>query len=358
MTRVTLLAAAAVFLCQANANAGLTFNISSTGDADADAGFQAAGDFWANIFTDDVTVNVNAGFANLGGSVLGQAGSTSTIQNYTAFRNAMLGDATSADDATMTANLPNAPAFSVFINETNEAGGGSFEDGYLDDDGGANNTNVRLTTANAKALGLIAGNNAGNDTTITFNNQFNWDFDPSDGIGAGLIDFVGVAIHELGHAMGFISGVDSLDFNDDGAFSDDAFRVTSMDFTRFSADSLVAGADLDFTADNRAKFYSIDGGTTAGGGLVGGSDHFSRGVQNGDGRQASHWRDNLGLGIMDPTSQPAGTANVVTALDIQAFDIIGWDLAATAVPEPSAFAFLMLAGVGLAGRRRRRELSA
>ena len=107
-------------------------------------------------------------------------------------------------------------------------------------------------------------------------------------------------------------------------------EVSALDFARHSPLSIAAGADLDFTADTRPKFYSIDGGITAGGGLVGGLDHFSLGPINGDGRSASHWRDgDLGdrvqLGILDPTINGAGNLDFVTDLDLQALDIIGFD---------------------------------
>ena len=65
---------------------------------------------------------------------------------------------------------------------------------------------------------------------------------------------------------------------------------------------------------------------------------FSTGRLNGDGRQASHWKDNLGLGILDPTFAP-GELGMVTPLDVRAFDVIGYDL--VVVPEPAAAAFIL-----------------
>ena len=341
------------FCCIAQADGQLRFNLTSTGDANADAGFQQAADFWSSQFDDDIEVNLTLGFSNLGGGILGQAGSTAQLYQYSDFASAIVNDSLSAADASFSSTLPSGNDFSVYINGTSESIAA-----FVDDDGGANNTQVRLNNAHAKALGLISATQAGQDAQITFNSAFNFDFDPSDGIGTGQQDFVGVAIHEIGHALGFTSGVDSVDQFGNGNFNDDAFTVvTPLDFARHSPDSIANGADIDLTADTRPKFYSIDGGLTAGGGLVGGLDHFSLGVTNGDGRQASHWRDNsLGdrvqLGILDPTAQGAGNLNIVTELDLQAIDIIGFNRIA-AVPEPSSL--LIIGGVfGTMLMRRRR----
>ena len=330
----------------------LSFNISSTGNANADAGFAAAGAYWSSIFSDPVTININAGFSNLGAGILGSAGSFAGNVSYTDFRNAMIGDATSASDATMVANLPTGPSFSMYINRTsdNPSGAGSPIQ-YNDNDGGANNTEVRINVATLRALGLYVAVDAQTDVNISFNSTFAWDFDPSDGVGAGLQDFVGVAIHEIGHTLGFTSGVDGLDGNP--GLAENAFRATPNDFTRFSLASENAGADMDFTADNRQKYFSIDGGATA---AIAGIDHFSRGRNFGDGQQASHWRDNLGIGIMDPTALPAGNVNVVSANDILMFDVVGWDLM-MAVPEPSTAIPLMALVIAIGIRRKRRQAS-
>ena len=86
------------------------------------------------------------------------------------------------------------------------------------------------------------------------------------------------------------------------------------------------------TADNRDKFFSVDGGTNA-------IALFANGIVLGDGRQASHWKDDLGIGIMDP-SVAFGERLDISQTDLRAFDVMGY----TVVPEPE---IVTLLGLGL-----------
>lgn len=330
--------------------AGLTISFTgSTGNTDADNGFQRAANFISSKFTDNVTITIDRGFDALAPNVLGQAGSASATLSYSLFRNQLIADATSSNDAIMTSNLPSGATYSAYLNRTLE--NSNLEAPYVDNNGSTNNQKVEITTANARALGFNLG--AFTDAAITFSSSFTWDFDNSDGISAGSQDFVGVAIHEIMHSMGFVSNVDFVD--GDPGQSEDLVFATSLDFTRFSTDSYSFGATVDLTADTRAKYFSIDGGVTN---LTpGASGGFSTGSDFGDGRQASHWKDGLGLGIMDPTANPAGQVNTVSNLDLLALDVIGWDSAdVTAVPEPGSLALMSLVsaiGVGVRYRRRK-----
>jgi PEP-CTERM motif len=359
----TAIAGAALF-ATTSANAALVFNFTflPTSSTQANNAFIQAGNRWSALFSDNVTIDLTVGLASLGTGILAQAGSSRSSFSYAAARAAMVADATSADDATAIANLAVGTSVGLMINRTsdNPNGAGSATP-FLDNNGSANNSTIRMTNANAKALGLAptAGNGGGLctascDAGIQFGDAFTWDFDPSDGITAGAFDFVGIATHEIGHALGFISGVDVLDNNGGGQFSSNQFTfVNTLDLFRYSALSATqAGGVLDFSADNRAKYFSIDRGVTNLGGAT-----FSNGSALGDGQQASHWKDSLGLGIMDPTAS-RGELLAISANDIRAFDVIGWTrrAQANAVPEPGTWAMMMV-GFGLVGGAMRRRRS-
>ena len=174
--------------------------------------------------------------------------------------------------------------------------------------------------------GCIPADAAGLDGTITFSSQISFDYDRSNGITAGQIDFVGLAAHELGHLLGFRSGIGDLGRNGTapGLNDNQLIFVNPLDLFRFSTRSIGPGGGIgviDWTADNTAKYFSVDGGATQ-------IATFSNGCDFGDGYEAHHWKNNLGLGIMNPTVH-SGDLLTISDTDLRAFDVLGYDLNST-----------------------------
>ncbi len=392
--------AAAICAMTASQSQAVTFVLNDTGGTAAGTqarrGFEIAAAYWSSVFTDDVTINLNIGFSALGTGILAQAGSTRAAITMTQGYNALNTDRTSALDTQAVANLrplgtSNFAGYGAvsaiangFANGTTAANGYTDLSTRLDNDGSGNNSTLSITKASAKALGLTttfsggAINYASSDASITFSNLFDFDFDPTDGIGSNSFDFIGVAIHEIGHALGFVSGVDSVDRNTAPGQTnatnlvtlENTITMSQLDLFRYSS-----AGNLDWSTQN-TPYFSLDGGVSQ----VFGDSRFSTGQLNGDGRQASHWKDAAAgapqIGVLDPTSG-RGQLQEVTALDLAAYDAIGWNINfdvlansgyryttadayrafATAVPEPATWGMMIL-GFGMVGassRYRRRS---
>jgi hypothetical protein len=291
--------------------------------------FNTAANRWSAVLTDNITVNVQIGFAALGNTTIGQ-----TIHDYREYSyadtvTALTGRRVSADDYSSVAALSSAASFNRLINRTTDhPNGAGSAIPYLH-----TTDRVGMTTANAKVLGLL-GATSSLDAAIRFNSDFAFDFNPTDGVSAGYYDFVGAATHELGHALGFISGLDDLD-RLPGLLPGADFTSSLLDLFRFSMESLSFGLGVsDFTADARQKFFSVDGGLTA---LV----PFATGITFGDGYQAGHWNDAVGNGLMSPTLN-TGELLTITGNDLRALDVLGYTVL---IPEPASGTLLLLGGV-------------
>lgn len=338
-----LLACASTALIAVPSAQALTINLINTGGVEpgtaAYTGFSAAARYWESVLADDVTLNFRVGFTTVGfqPTTLGQTLSSSGNKVQTDWRNAIIADATTPLDAIASTHL------ATFSSAT-----------------------VNLNTALQKALGLYTGTPTAIDATITFNAARPFDFDTRDGFATVASDFVSVAVHEMGHALGFTSNVGTGTTNASRPSNTDMFRYKSGAF------NITWGGD---------PYFSIDGGASE----VFGRSDFSPGD---DGFQTSHWEEGTRIhdgvnctilvvpqiGIMDPTGGLC-QEGIVTAQDLALFDAIGWNLnldilqqpnyqmftsqiMAAYIPEPTGWAMVLgaLGAAGLLSRRRRQPV--
>lgn len=287
---------------------------------------EAAASIWESVMLTPVTVRIDMDIAPLPPNVIGGTLSEFMLYDYPDVRSAMISRASMAEMMLLN-SLPLDAA--PFV--------GPDGDFSTDDSEG-----IVMTSANAKALGLdtsFLGSRA--DASILLSSAFQFDFDPSNGVDPDKIDLVFVMVHELGHALGFTSEVD--DFTG---------LPTTLDLLRFGIGSATNNPMtlFDWQSFPREFRVGVEAALDTVDGIVGVSgaaelDRFSTGAAlGGDGRQASHWKDDalLGLsqaiGVMDPTYRgpnggPGGYAPAyVTAADLLAFGLLGWDTDFTRPP--------------------------
>jgi hypothetical protein len=319
-----------------NSNLG-SFNISInaspslSSNSAALAAFNRAAQQWMAKIADPVTINIDAGLAVLGGNTIGSTSSVFLQGNYATIRGAMVADGANETDDGITAFLPSTLSAQLPSGITLSG-------------------NMVATKANLKALEFTGLDTlfGSTDATITFNSNFNFDYDNTDGVGAGLVDFETVAAHEIGHALGFVSIVDTVD---SARANSQTGSISPMPLDLYRFDENTA-SDPATNQQFNTFARELNSGTTSNFDEIANEWRMSTGVSTGDGRQASHWKDDslFGslIGIMDPTL-PNAVIEMVSGSDLRALDLIGYEI----VPEPSSVLLALMCSTALVRIRRR-----
>ena len=200
-------------------------------------------------------------------------------------------------------------------------------------------TSARATAPNARALGIIpditdpdSRTLGQGDASIGFNSAHSFDFNADDGISSGLTDFDAVAVHEIGHALGFVSnagGTTSLVSIWD-VFRFKPSRATLATFAT-TPRILSIGGEQVFFGNQVTTYATLELALSTGGPDPDPGD--------GDGRQSSHWRDDSlvstrqYIGIMDPTLA-SGLRRTISENDILALDLFGYAIGGPAPVRP------------------------
>jgi len=232
-------------------------------------------------FNDAVTVNIDVGYGevngqSLGTGALGESLTYLSSYSYSALKNALTADATTSNDKTAVGTLPaTSPA----------PHGGTFW----------------ISTAEQKAVKLL-GPSSNLDGYVGFSSASNiFDYNESDGIKAGQYDFFSVVAHEFSEVM----GRQTLDGGTIGRTSN---SYEPLDLFHYSSNGV-----RDFSGTT-AGYFSIDKGATN-------LNNFNtnRGGDFGD------WAASAGRDAFLAFSN-SGVVNALSAADIKALDVLGWNL--------------------------------
>jgi hypothetical protein len=269
------------------------FVINITWDASvssAPAGFTTAVmkavQYLESQFCNPVTVNIAVGYGERGGNALdsGALGQNRTYLNqvgYSTLVSALKSNATTAADQSAVATLPSS-------NPTS----GTFW----------------ATTAEQKALGLMSPTSTALDGYIGLSSSYPFTYDNSSGVAGGTYDFYGTAVHEITEVMGRMLRDGATTGGTSGYFPLDLFHYSSAGVSDYSFST--------------PGYLSANGGATDSGDL--------NTVAGGD---PGDWSSSMGNDAFNAFANP-GVVNAVSADDLLAMNLAGWEPAGSVAPPP------------------------
>lgn len=270
----------------------------------APAAFKTAVNYVVGIldaaFTNNVTINIKVGWGEVGGRTIdpGDIGESETAiapsYNFTTITSALLANANSPVQAAADTTLP----------PTDVTNGGVFDIGR----------------AEAKALGLVAANDSGNDGWVGFasvddnGNPIDWSFTPNVKPSAGQYYLIGTVEHEIAEVLGRHSILGGT-----GDHYTNAYGVE--DLFRYSAPGV---RQLSPGGTHSTGYFSIDGGLTNLG-------NWNADPNSGD---LGDWYSGFGPagGGPGPAGNDAfndfsfdGVINPLTQSDLTVMNVLGWN---------------------------------
>ena len=202
-----------------------------TSVASAPSGFKSAAIAAATLYTTDFsnpeTITIDVGYGEVGGSALysgnlAQSRFYGTYETYASVHSALLGDAGSSSYQ--------AQADST-LGSTDPTNGGNFF----------------VTTAEAKALGLMTG--TGLDGAVGLSSAYSFDYNaPTTPVAAGQYDAIGALEHEISEVMGRFGSVGT---------ELGSHVYTPLDLFRYTSSGV-----RDLTVGPTSPYFSINNGAT------------------------------------------------------------------------------------------------
>jgi hypothetical protein len=278
------------------ANFNFTYGLETT--EEQKIAFELAGKIWGTYLADPVNINIHVKMEkkeNLPERVIGGAiPFFETNYNYSNFVDLLDLDSKHQDDIATINSLDRGSSWQTMTKF-----------------GLQQSNTINMTRANAKAIGAIAPDSAELDGLIVMNDLKNssisWHYGYSRKMSNNTLDYTSVAIHEIGHILGFVSGLDLVSQDNPQEIINSA---NPLDLFRFHSKNR---REL----QNGHNIFSLNRGYNA-------IAEFAQGSEF-DGYQASHWSNPLNVGIMDPLLQ-IKSKNKISTIDLIIMDAIGWDL--------------------------------
>jgi hypothetical protein len=242
----------------------------------------AAAQFYEAEISNSITISINFGYGEVGGTplsggALGESQTNYDAVSYSTLRTALISHATSTDDLTAISNVP----------ASDPTGRGTWD----------------VADSEAEALGLL--NTSGTLMTgdVGISSSASFTYDPGNRAVSGDYDVIGVLEHEISEVMGRVGSL--------GAYLGNNV-YTPLDLFRYSANGT---RDL----SPGAGYFSIDAGRTN-------LDAFNNPRTGGD---AADWSTSVVDDSYDAFST-IGVANTVSATDLRLMDVLGYTLATPA----------------------------